>query len=118
MEKSKSKVLTLSESSVVVASRNHVSCELGQEIVLLHLDSGLYFGLDNVGTRIWQLVQTPMKVAEILETVNREFSTPTRDVSEEIVSFLEDLNQQGLLEYAPADQIRAGDRKSESTKSH
>ena len=30
---------------------------VGEETVLLHLDSGTYFGLDPVGTRAWQLIQ-------------------------------------------------------------
>lgn len=101
----------LNGESVVVASKNHVSCELGQEIVLLHLDSGLYFGLENVGTHIWQLIQEPVRVDEIVAAVKREFGTPV-EAEAEIVAFLQDLNRRGLLECAPAKTSRARKREN------
>src|SRR5690606_28625442 len=102
MNRSKANGGEINETSIVMASPNHVACELGQEIVLLQLDSGLYFSLENVGTRIWQLIQEPVSVEEVVATVNREFSGSQR-AKEEIIDFLRDLNQQGLLECAPAD---------------
>lgn len=108
MDSSKTNGSDINETSVVVASPNHVACELGQEIVLLHLDSGLYFGLENVGTRIWQLIQEPVRVEEIVATVNREFSG-SEGAMEEILGFLRDLNQQGLLVCAPADLTHTGE---------
>src|SRR5690606_38025396 len=78
MNRSKANGGEINETSIVMASPNHVACELGQEIVLLQLDSGLYFSLENVGTRIWQLIQEPVSVEEVVATVNREFSGSQR----------------------------------------
>ena len=61
----------LSGESVVVATPHHVSADMGEEIILLHLENGLYFGLGNVGTRIWKLLQKPLKVREITSLLTK-----------------------------------------------
>ena len=45
--------LPVSMRSTVVATEDHVSSNLGGEAVILGLSSGVYYGLDVVGSRIW-----------------------------------------------------------------
>ena len=54
---------TISDRSVVVAAKDQVSCDLAGEAAILNIKSGVYYGLDPVGARIWSLVQEPRKVA-------------------------------------------------------
>jgi Coenzyme PQQ synthesis protein D (PqqD) len=51
-----------------VLSRQALFRDLGGEAVILHLDSGTYFGLNAIGTRIWQLIEQQGR----LETVFRQ----------------------------------------------
>jgi hypothetical protein len=46
----------LSERSTVVAVRDQVSSDLGGEVAILDLTGGMYYGLDAVGARVWELV--------------------------------------------------------------
>lgn len=57
-----------------------VSRELDGEAIILNLDSGIYFGLDPVGTRIWQLMSSPGRVSDVLRVLLAEY-----DVSEEVL---------------------------------
>ena len=45
--------------TTIAASTDQVSRKLGDESVVLSLSQSSYFGMDEVGTRIWQLVQEP-----------------------------------------------------------
>jgi len=47
--------------------------ELQGEAVLLHPDSGMYFGLDLVGTRMWQLIAEHERLADVAGAVVVEF---------------------------------------------
>lgn len=47
------------ESSVVVAVGEQISSNLGGEAVILNLKTGVYHGLNQVGTQIWNLIQQP-----------------------------------------------------------
>ena len=52
-------------SAVVVAANDVLSSELGPEHVLLNLRDGMYYGLEDVGSDIWKLLQKPISVGEI-----------------------------------------------------
>jgi hypothetical protein len=60
-------------SDVVVVTDRQVACEVGGEAVVLHLDQGVYYGLNPVGARVWQLVQQPSAIDAIVDQVVREF---------------------------------------------
>ncbi len=56
------------------ALNDRVLCRIvEEEAVLLDLDSGQYYGLNNVGTRIWQLLGAGHSASSICELVVQEF---------------------------------------------
>jgi hypothetical protein len=52
------------EQSVVAATKDQASYNLGAEAAVLNTKKGIHYGLDLVGTQIWKLLQTPCKVAD------------------------------------------------------
>ena len=46
----------VTEHSTVVAVQGQVSSDLGGEVAILDLNAGMYYGLDEVGVRVWDLV--------------------------------------------------------------
>lgn len=89
---------TVSENSVVVASKELVSSDLAGEQVILDLSSGMYFGLNSVGTRIWQLIQEPKKVSEVQQTLLSEYEVEARQCQQDLMTILRQLDEQGLIE--------------------
>lgn len=88
----------INENSVVVASRHQMSCQLADEVVLLHLDSGIYYGLKEVGFRIWEMLQEPVLVSAILERLQEDYEVSRETGREDVLAFLADLESRGLLE--------------------
>ncbi|MGH7565248.1 MAG: PqqD family peptide modification chaperone [Gemmatimonadota bacterium] len=84
--------------STVVSSRRLVSADLGEEVILLHLENGLYFGLVNVGARIWKLLEKPVRVGEIERLLLEEYDVEPEKCHEEVVSLLNKLVDQNLVE--------------------
>ena len=64
---------TFTQDTVVVASPDSVSADMGGEQVILNLASGVYFGLDEVGARIWSLIEKPRRLSSIVETLLAEY---------------------------------------------
>lgn len=89
---------SLMESTVVVAAKDHIGCNLGGEEVILNLSSGVYYGLNNVATRIWELVQKPITVGEIMGTILDEYAVERSECEETVFMFLSELTNHGLLE--------------------
>ena len=57
--------MNVESTAVLVAALDQVSCDIGNQIAILNLKSGVYYGLDAVGTRVWELVQQPRSLKEI-----------------------------------------------------
>lgn len=71
--------------------------ELQGEAVLLNLKSGVYFGLDPVGMRIWQLFAEHELLTEIARTILAEYDVTENDCSADLLKLVGDLEQHGLV---------------------
>ncbi len=73
---------------------------VGEQQVLLDIDSGVYVGLDPIGSHIWRSLEAPITVealcADLTATYQADLETITRDV----IEFLDRLVQQGMIEVA------------------
>ena len=84
--------------SIVVAVKDQVSSDVGGEAVILHMQSGIYYGLDPVGARIWSLVQQPKRVADLREAVVDEFDVEPARCETDLIELLQKLLTEGLIE--------------------
>ena len=71
--------------------------ELDGEAVVLNLDTGIYFGLDAVGTRIWRLLEERKSLRLVLDTLIDEYEAPADRLQRDLLAFVERLNGKGLL---------------------
>jgi hypothetical protein len=71
--------------------------ELDGEAVVLNLDTGIYFGLDAVGTRIWRLIEERKPLRTVLDTLIDEYEAPPDRLQRDLLTFVEHLNGKGLL---------------------
>jgi hypothetical protein len=89
---------TISDRSVVVATKDQVSCDLADEAAILNIKSGVYYGLNPVGARIWNLMQEPRKVSEIQNEITNEYEVEPERCARDLVALLEKLLAEGLIE--------------------
>ncbi len=90
--------LSLSEHSVVVAVQGQVSADLAGEAVVLNLQSGVYYGLNEVGARIWELIQQPTSVVMLCETLLAEYEVEPERCQQDLLQICQDLIASGLAE--------------------
>lgn len=72
--------------------------DLAGETVLLNLNTGVYFGLDPIGTRIWQLLQAGRSLSQILATLLDEFDVEPARCEADLIRLITSLLEHGLLE--------------------
>ena len=66
-------------------------------IVMLSMMAGKYYGLNSVGARIWELLETPRSVAEICATLCEEFDVDARRCEVEVLQFTSTLVDNGIV---------------------
>lgn len=89
---------TISDHTIVVATKDQVSCDLAGEAAILNIKNGVYYGLDPVGARIWNLVQEPRAVADIQNAMASEYDVEPERCASDLVGLLEKLLAEGLIE--------------------
>ncbi len=90
--------MTLSDDSMVKASGEQVSSEIDGETVSLNLKSGIYYSLNAVGSRIWQILQESSSVRDIRETIVEEFEVAAERCERDVLRLLSELAAKGLIE--------------------
>jgi hypothetical protein len=83
--------------SVVVASQDHVSSPLGDELVVLDTQSGVYYGLNALGAFIWMLIQKPTPVITLRDAIMGEFEVEREVCERDLLSILADMQANNLV---------------------
>ena len=89
-------------SSSVSISKEVLSQEVSGETVLLDLQSESYFGLDAVGTRIWQLLQEKGRLQQVFDTMLEEYEVDEKQLQKDLNELLEKLIDEELITIEPA----------------
>ena len=87
----------LAPSTRVVRVEGLCSGELDGEVVLMSLDQGRYYGMDRIGTRIWQLLETPFVVSDLCDQLRKEYDANPEECERDVMAFLDQLSKANLL---------------------
>ena len=87
----------LSLNSSLKVTDDVVFRELDGEAIILNLASGVYFGLDPVGTRMWQLIEQHGRLADVVTAMRDEYDAPNDTVERDLVALVSELMQKGLV---------------------
>jgi hypothetical protein len=81
----------------VTLSPDVMARQVGDEVVLLHLTSGNYYGLDPVGARAWHFLVEGLTPAEVCDRLLQEYEVPRQQLEEDISRLIDDLGAHGLV---------------------
>ncbi|MDD2764280.1 MAG: lasso peptide biosynthesis PqqD family chaperone [Opitutaceae bacterium] len=84
-------------AATVVRSPDQVSGDLDGKVVLLSIENGTYYNMNEVGSRIWALIEKPVTVAALIEQLLAEFEVEKSTCEKEVADFLGQLQKDHLL---------------------
>ena len=88
---------TLSLGDIVVVSNDQVAADLSEEVVILGMKEGTYFSVSAVAARIWALLQSPRRLADVVAALRSEYDVPAEQCAAEVLAFVEELAARGLV---------------------
>ncbi len=74
--------------------------DLGSETAILDTAAGLYYGVDAVGARVWDLLRQPCTLVSIVTAISAEYGVPVSQCEADVREFLDALAADGLLRIA------------------
>ncbi len=75
-----------------------MSTDLGDETVIMGLASEEYFSLQDVGARIWEMIQEPKTVKEIRDAILNDYAVEPERCEPDLLAVLQQMAEEGLLE--------------------
>lgn len=85
-----------------------MSTPLDREVVILNPARDNYVGLDEVGRRVWELLEAPNHVRDLCVRMTKEFRGDPEQIAAEILAFLNELAAEGLLDVAKERDVAQG----------
>lgn len=83
----------------VLASSQQLSSKLGSEVVILDLKSGVYYGLNEVGACVWEMIQNrPQPISAIRDAIVSQFDVEPQQCEQDLLDLLQDMKANGLVQ--------------------
>lgn len=84
-------------SSVVRAVPDMLTADVDGETVMMDAESGHYYNLDPIGSRIWHVLAEPTRVDALCEQLAADYEAPVEVIRKDVLALLETLNERKLL---------------------
>ncbi len=90
----------MNDSSVVARRSGLVSAPAGEDLVMMDVVSGTFYALDDIGRFVWERLETPTPVSELLAEILRHYEVGPERCRQDILALLGDMHGRGLVEVA------------------
>lgn len=83
--------MKIASKTLISKTDNCVGVQLGNESVLMSIEKGEYYSLDPIGSRIWELLQTPKAFEQLCMQLEQEFNVDPDKFKDDVEGFLNEL---------------------------
>lgn len=93
--------MAITRDSIICRNEtNFLSNPVGDEIIILNMETGDYLGLNSVGSAIWEELKTPQSADQIIDKLMIEFDVDRETCLAQTLEYLEKIHTLGLLQVA------------------
>lgn len=88
----------LSSSTTISKSKDSLSAQVEDELVLMSIEKGNYYGLDPIATDIWNRLEQPIIIGELCAHLADEYDADLETIARDVVALLEQFYREGFIE--------------------
>lgn len=89
------------EKMIFSRKKSAIFSDLDGELVILEMESGVYYGLDSMGSHIWGLMEKKISFNDMISSLLDEFSVSVEQCRKEVKQFLQQMVENQLLAIDP-----------------
>ncbi|GAB4303350.1 MAG: PqqD family protein [Marinilabiliales bacterium] len=72
--------------------------QLDDEIVMMSIENGEYYGLNEIASRIWELLKKDMQVSDIISELMNEYEVDEETCKNDVFEFLSEMMEKKLIQ--------------------
>ncbi len=84
--------------SYFIKSTQILSSTIDDEVVMMSSEKGMYYNLNPIGSRIWELLETPQTIESLCTQLMDEYDVDEATCKQETEEFIQSLAERGLIE--------------------
>ncbi|MGG1399936.1 lasso peptide biosynthesis PqqD family chaperone [Bacillus salipaludis] len=96
---------TISLNNIVVQGSGNIVSDMDGEKVMLSILNGKYYNLGEVGGRIWEQIEQPIAVNQLIDNLMSYYQVEKTDCENQVISFLEVLLNRNLIQVEEVDSL-------------
>ena len=89
---------SISNESLLQANLDIIDSEIDDELVMMNVDTGGYFGLNPVATQVWAQLKEPKSLDALIQVLQQEYEVDTEQCRSDVLPLLEQMRDAGLLQ--------------------
>jgi hypothetical protein len=93
-------MLTL--NSIIQRAPDVIAAEADQDLIMVSVASGFYYGVSDVAREIWDAIESPRRVSDLVDDLTANYQIDSSSCEEQTLTFLEALLDEGLLQVKDA----------------
>lgn len=90
--------MNLELSQKITRHSDILSAEIGGEAVMMSIEKGAYFGLNPIATRIWDLIDQPQSIDELIAVISEEYDVSDEQCAADVQEFVADMLARGIAQ--------------------
>jgi hypothetical protein len=90
----------IADSTVISRSPAVLTAEVDGEVVMMSIEQGQYFGLDDIGSDIWKRLDPPCAFADLIDRLAADYDTDRASIAADVRALLETMAERDVVRLA------------------
>lgn len=90
----------ITETTTIVRSPAVLAAEVDGEIVMMSIEQGRYFGLDDIGSDIWKRIEQPCSFAALIDSLTADYDADRGTIAADVTALLARMAEQDVVRLA------------------
>jgi hypothetical protein len=89
--------LNITDATVISRSPSVLTAEVDGEIVMMSIEQGRYFGLDDIGSDIWKRIEPPCSFAALIDGLTADYEADRAAIAADVHKLLGEMAEQDVV---------------------
>jgi hypothetical protein len=81
----------IADSTIISRSPSVLTAEVDGEVVMMSIEQGQYFGLDDIGSDIWKRLDSPCAFADLIDRLAADYDADRASIAADVRALLESM---------------------------
>lgn len=90
----------ITSQTALVRADTFMTAEMDDDLVMMSLENNAYFGLDDIGKAIWELLETPTTIEALCDSLLDRYDVEPAQCRADVIAFLTELHNEGMVRLA------------------